>query len=365
MPESSTIDFDALLQPIDDDNPAGDDIRESAAMDRFHELRSTRAHARELERRRDFREKGVEPPAPYWKQVGELAIELLSNESKDLELATYLIEALLREKGFHGLRDGFRLVRLLAEEYWEELHPQPDESGIKARLAQFYGLNGRGTGGTLVQPILLTAITDSPDGGPFCTSDFMQAQELSKMSDQQRNAHLRKGATSLGDIRKAAGTTPEDFYRELRPALRECCDEFEAVSSLLQELSGPDAPHTSNIRDALENCKQCLNALVGVETQAVENESEDSMDDETDDVQEEDGDTSLLQKIRTREQALRALSSVADYYRRSEPHSPLSYACDELIRWGSMSLLELTAELIPDQNSREYFKMRIGARNQQ
>jgi len=42
--------------------------------------------------------------------------------------------------------------------------------------------------------------------------------------------------------------------------------------------------------------------------------------------------------IQTREQALAQLRDVADFFRRTEPHSPVAYLADKAASWGEMSL---------------------------
>ncbi|MNI69019.1 hypothetical protein D3C73_1247460 [compost metagenome] len=42
--------------------------------------------------------------------------------------------------------------------------------------------------------------------------------------------------------------------------------------------------------------------------------------------------------IQTREQALAQLREVADFFRRTEPHSPVAYLADKAASWGEMSL---------------------------
>jgi type VI secretion system protein ImpA len=56
--------------------------------------------------------------------------------------------------------------------------------------------------------------------------------------------------------------------------------------------------------------------------------------------------------IRNREDAFRELGKVAEYFRRNEPHSPVSFALEQVIRWGRMSLPELMQELIPNEDAR-------------
>ena len=62
--------------------------------------------------------------------------------------------------------------------------------------------------------------------------------------------------------------------------------------------------------------------------------------------------------ITSREQAQKILMKVADFYRRTEPHSPVSYAVEQALRWAQMTLPELLTVLVPDESARaEYFRL--------
>jgi len=39
---------------------------------------------------------------------------------------------------------------------------------------------------------------------------------------------------------------------------------------------------------------------------------------------------------------------VADFFKRTEPHSPVSYKLEEAVRWGRLALPELMEEMIQD-----------------
>ena len=62
-------------------------------------------------------------------------------------------------------------------------------------------------------------------------------------------------------------------------------------------------------------------------------------------------------RVQTREDAFRLLLQVSDFFRRTEPHSPVSYAVEQAVRWGRMNLPELLSELVSDDSyRREIFK---------
>jgi type VI secretion system protein ImpA len=64
--------------------------------------------------------------------------------------------------------------------------------------------------------------------------------------------------------------------------------------------------------------------------------------------------------VRTREDAFRALLQVADYFKRTEPHSPVAYTLEQAVRWGRMPLPDLLTELIPEQTAREQIFKIVG-----
>ena len=72
--------------------------------------------------------------------------------------------------------------------------------------------------------------------------------------------------------------------------------------------------------------------------------------------------TSVGGALLTRDAALRELDRIADYFRRTEPHSPLAYTLEEAARRGRMSLSELLAEVLPDADVRNAMLQRLGIR---
>ena len=59
-----------------------------------------------------------------WRPVFDLAVQALTEKTKDLEITVFLLEALVRRDGLAGLAAGFHLVRELCERYWEQLYPR-------------------------------------------------------------------------------------------------------------------------------------------------------------------------------------------------------------------------------------------------
>jgi len=65
-----------------------------------------------------------------------------------------------------------------------------------------------------------------------------------------------------------------------------------------------------------------------------------------------------LNSIFSRESAINNLSEIAEYFKKTEPHSPMSYAIEQVIRWSELTLPELLQELITDNDARNgFFKL--------
>src|SRR5262249_14386891 len=130
LPEG--FDLSVLLAPITVEAPTGTDLRKDKSPNPlYHRLRDARAEAREAERAAET-PRSPDDPAPVasgqpiplparWRIVRDLASEALSKHSKDLEIAAWLTEALVRSDGLIGFSSGTRLLAAPIWRSWCEL----------------------------------------------------------------------------------------------------------------------------------------------------------------------------------------------------------------------------------------------------
>jgi type VI secretion system protein ImpA len=98
LPEG--FDLEALLAPIPGDAPQGVDVREDFSPDApYNRLRDARSEARDAERGQDKGEADARDAGPLWRTVRELALQTLAETTKDLEVAAWLTEAMVRAHG--------------------------------------------------------------------------------------------------------------------------------------------------------------------------------------------------------------------------------------------------------------------------
>lgn len=364
MASSDLIDIDSLLQPISEDAPTGHDIREDASpTSPYQIIKAERNQARAAERQ-SIHDGESQAAMSHWQQVTKLAPGIIRDHAKDLEVASWYAEAMLRHHGFAGLRDALRLIQGLLENFWDGLHPMPDEYGMETRVSCLSGLNGEGAEGVLIAPIRKIALSEGRDPGPYSLWQYQQSLDIQKAQDEQaRQAKIASLGFDSDDIAKSVEQSSETFYVDIRDDLNTCITIYKDIGSKLDELCGlEDAPPTRTIIEVLQ---VCLGAVkhIGKLKFPIEAEIEDEA--EASEGEQNGGDTVKVRKgpIASREDAFKQLTEIAEFFRKTEPHSPVSYVLQKAVKWGNMPLGELISELIPDSSSREHFSELTGVRS--
>jgi type VI secretion system protein ImpA len=365
MASAAVLDIAKLVAPIPGPRPAGADLREESSLtSAYYAIKDARNAARAAERQLALDGEEPAPPAD-WRPVLQLGTQALAEQSKDLEITAYLIEALVRQHGFAGLRDGFRLARGLVENYWEGLYPQPDEDGLETRVAALTGLNGDDAEGTLLVPIARVPLTEATSVGRLDSTHYKQAVALSRQTDTKiREQKLAAGTLPLEAFQKAVAESSAPFYRDLVEDLSQCLEEFTQLGAALDGRCNGQAPPTFQIRTALESCLDVLKEVARAKLAAASAPAETPTANGTPAPASGGaaGPGEALDGLRNRDDAFRHLLDVAAFFQRTEPQSIVPYALEQVVRWGRMFLPDLLTELIPDDTPRHIFFKQVGIR---
>ena len=367
MASPRTLDLDQLTAPISDDFPAGSYLREtdySRLMGTKDKRTAAIASERKLRDLSYYSEEDLELipeedrqlSSPNWRPIKEECVEILSSHSKDLWVAAWLIEASVRMDGYAGLRDCFTLVSELVEKYWDNINPPPDEEeGYRDTVSHLTSLNGRDGQGTLVSAIEdLSLIPGSPE---FTFTAYREAVKAD--SPEITESEFLAAAQSVANV---------DDYKCLAEDIHECINAFAAMNASLADRCGsydgvPLAPPRSQIQSALEECLRIMLLIAGdrLADADVDATLSDDGAGETFDGQliQEGGRVNQSQAF-TREDAFRSLLQAAEFFRNTEPHSPVSYMLQQAVRFGRMDLPHLLQELIPDSEVLQRFAERTG-----
>jgi type VI secretion system protein ImpA len=355
---SSVADLEALLKPISDENPVGQDLR-YVLLD---PKKGVYWHDRIREAHRENPYETV-PKVPDWTTVITLSTQALTSQTKDLQIAAWFSDALVKHNGHDrlaGFRDSLKLMRGLIEQYWDGVFPPADPEGEDGKF------DARANIITAFDTRLALAIQALPltegaglkytflDWKDACVFDVPDKDQLDSLSSDQfeRATQLREQAEQEKKItseewRKAVNNTPYRFFKERLELLLECEAELDALDDAMDRSFQREAPGVKELQGSLEDILSLLRNLEKEkrppEAVAAEGEA-DSLNGTVAD----GGLAAVSGSVRTRQEALRRLAEVAEYFRRAEPHSPVSYLVQRAIKWGNMPLEAWLEDVVKD-----------------
>lgn len=350
----SSINVEGLLAPISPELPCGSELDRSDAGGSYYRVKNLRdkaltaeeAHARADVGGMSDEEREQLPAPPDWEAVIGAASETIASESKDFRLACWLCEALLREEGYLGLNEGLLLCRGLCERYWADLFPRPNDDGHLDTVSPLTGVMGQ----TVCRLLRLWPITPEHNGAAYSVWDYKQASGGG-------------GNESTADIKAAAAAAGPNYYPGLTDAIDTAIETLGWLAGFLEDNCLPDSygesthPSVSALREELEDSQRVIRGMdIDVAAEGVDEDSASGVT--------EAGTAATVVAahgvINTRNDALKNLGKVAEYFEKTEPHSPISYALRQVMGWGRMSLPELLAELISDRSVRDDLQRRVG-----
>jgi type VI secretion system protein ImpA len=323
------LNLERLLAPVSADKPCGDDLAFSSEIDAI--VRARQADDPSLEQGAWV----TELKEADWKFVGRECARLIEQRSKDLQLAVWLAEASVQTAGVRALADSLLLIAMLCERYWDGLYPLPDEDGVERRIGNLAWLAARIAPWLRAVPLTMP-LTDGADRQSL--SDF----DVARM----------QGADALAKLEGARQRTSQAFYTNLMRDCEHCADAIDRLEKSVDAAVGTDGPSFGAARSGLESLVLFIKPALKEAAPAPG---------ATDDVvmgaaraPAADG------PLQTRVQALAQLRAVADYFRRTEPHSPVAYLADKAAQWGEQPLHVWLRSVVKDDAAFAHIEEMLG-----
>jgi type VI secretion system protein ImpA len=361
----------AILAQID--GGVGVDGREDegVAGDLLREVRSQRKALIRNEQAVSMGQAASDDGGWDWERLAEEAQRYLSEYGKDLEPMAVLVEAATRLGGPEGLAEAMALLAEMVEAFWDQgLFPAEDEDGVETRFQPLSGLSGGGgdKDGALLLPVRRMPLVEA-GGDALRYLDKIKADTLATAQTgdaDQRAARKEEAAAMLAEIdaivRKLSRSRIEAVIAQVEAAET----GWRRAVAFISERTKPRFPAASRLSSELEAMRGWLSELAGrlpqeitaIQTEGVAN------GEAIGGVQAAEVAASgfTYGNISRREDALRAIGIVADYFSTYEPLSPIGETLREVDRRARLSLHELLQELIPDESARSNFYWRSGIR---
>ncbi|KAB7769651.1 type VI secretion system protein TssA [Xanthomonas maliensis] len=337
------LDLDALLAPIADHAPTGEDLSFSTEFDRIQEAR------RSDDPTLDQGEWQTDIKYADWSVVARQCADLLQNRTKDLRLAGWLTEATTQIDGFPGMALGFRLIAGLCERYWDALHPIAIDGDQEERIGNLSWLLSNA-----LQWMRNVPVVSAPQGR-FGLNDYEVAHLRGDGADYQ------PGQPTLEQLEAARRDTPSDFYRQLLEALPDCAEALATLQGVIDDRLGLDGPSFSAVREQLEHLQRSVQRFARESGLLIDGHVEpepvatSTASDWTPAATTPASEAPAAARgpggpPTTRKDALVQLRQVAEFFRRTEPHSPVAYLAEKAARWGEMPLHVWLKRVIKDDS---------------
>ena len=321
---------DSLLEPISADNPCGEDIGYDP---QFIELDTM------LQGKMETQFSAAEEPA--WPPVMERCLELFKR-SKDLRVAVRLVLAWMQTDGLPGFRNGLLVLKGLIERYWEPVFPRldPDDGNDPLeRVNILFSLAapmGASEGLRILARLRQAPLSDSSQMGRISMADV----------ERSVSGASAEGAPSISpsQVQGAFRSTPPEKLREIYDSITGAyaavkeIDElltkavgssqavaFDALTSLLKDLQKTIAPYAAP-NEGAETAAGGESAAGGTHT---------------------DG-PGISGSVRSRQDVIRVIDQICDFYKRTEPSSPVPLILQRARRLVDMDFVQLLTDLAPE-----------------
>jgi type VI secretion system protein ImpA len=243
-----------ILNPIPGDNPSGADLRYDPFYPKIKEARREDDDAPQGEM-------VFERKVADWNQVLKLANDAVATKSKDLQLAAWLTEALIRKEGFPGLRQGLGLIKGMLDGFWDTLYPEVEDGDAEMRAARLEWI-----GSCLDRPLRQVGLTkQGHDWLQYKESRTIPTEEDAGRDERKaeiRSAGLADGKLAPEVFDKGFEGTPKAYYAGLVGDLDACLELVDSIDGTCEEKFGAAKPTFGPLKATLDEIRHTANLLL-------------------------------------------------------------------------------------------------------
>jgi type VI secretion system ImpA family protein len=308
------VQLEQLMAPIPGDSPTGVDMFEDAE-------------------RQEIEAAFEDDPANVdWRAITGL-IEGQCGRTKDVWLAVYLARAGAQWGRLDTVVTGCELLAGLFETYWTDLHPSLDEYGFQGRKGPCESLTRIGP---FLGPLKRVKLVEHARLGSFGGEDLMRFE--AEGAEAQGYGMFRKAVEDAGQESLQAVLDQVD-------ALRGAIQRADRV--LVAQADGDTGTDFTLTYQTLDAMRRALAPYAGVAV-AAEAASDAGGEGGGMPATGESSGPRIAGKVDSRDDVLRALDAVADYYIRREPGSPIPVAIKRVRGWVGMDFMSILKDISPN-----------------
>lgn len=321
-----TINMEALLAPVSDDHPCGENLEYHAEFQAMEQASAGKAE-------QQFGDTIIPAEPADWNRVEKLATELLSR-SKDLRVMLALTQAWANLSGLSGYAQGLKLIEQALLLYWEPLWPRLEEDGEQDPFYRINALAVLGDQSTLTAAVRQAWLLRH-------ASDGITLRDAAALCDGSKAeiADYPGGMARLRDELAQAGQPAAEAVRQIHARLQTI---REILAERLDETAVPDIAQLQKSFALLANLAQPT--------------AGEAMPPETVSEQQGDAASSAARHVPdwrsvqpgTRADAQLMLEKVKQYFIQHEPSHPAPLMIDRVQRLIELDFMDIIRDLAPD-----------------
>lgn len=318
-----SLDLSLLFSSFSDDAPSGPNLEYDPA---FLEM----MEAAEAKPERQMGDSVIEAEEPDWKVVKARALDLCQR-SKDLRVLILLAQAALHTDGFPATGQALEAVQRVLSDAWDSVHPQldPDDQDPMMRVNAIAALADPAG---LIKSLRAVPLVSSRVVGRFALRDIHRAE----------SGGGAEGGPSADLISAAFMDVDLEELQSTEAALRGAKDAAAAIDADLTERLGGQAPDLQPLVAMLEQCAGEVLSRLASRGAAVEVDVEPGAP-----AAAPTAAAAPAAAVNGRQDVVRMIDLICDYYRRSEPSSPVPVLLGRARKLVDMSFLDVVRDLVP------------------
>ncbi|MBT2333144.1 type VI secretion system protein TssA [Variovorax paradoxus] len=323
---------EALLTPIGEASPCGDDLEYDAAF-------TALVTAAEGKPEQQFGDTVIPAVEPEWREVAEQSDAIL-RRSKDLRAAVLLLRASTHLRGVPGFVAGLQLLIGLLDTFWEGIHPKLDADDDNDPTMRLNALAPFGDENqTMLRDLYDAQVGVAPGVGPIRVRDIAIAHNaLSAVGSEVTYS----SSQVQGGLEAIQAQQPE-----LLQAAAEVPVLIEKLQALLVARTGrADAIDLVPLRAVGRALKKACGAAIGTPDEAATDA--DAEGGEAPATGAAGRPAAMRGEIQNRQDAVQMLDRVIRYLEQAEPGNPAPLLIDRAKKLIGVSFLEIMANLAPN-----------------
>jgi type VI secretion system protein ImpA len=200
--------------------------------------------------------------------------------------------------------------------------------------------------------------------------DSREVDNLARQNQESYNAALEEGRITGEAFDKAMLENPAEVVLRMLEESDRALAAFDAFKAIADTRLGRAAPSLAAVEDALKRIRQVIartaqaKGIGGAAAAAASNESMSSTSSAAAAATSAPAGGSMLDlssnSTASKEAALRTISEIAAFFRRTEPHNPVAFMLEKAVAWANTPLDAWLNEVVRDNSVLSSIRDRVG-----